>query len=248
MVLKTNLALLMLLAASTASLAQSGPPADPCMTAPQSCATTISTQATASKRLPNSAADVTVGIAASDKELASVQRQLAQHTASLLAYLRGQKVERLITNGVNVTPQVQNEKNGQNRIVGYNGSSSVSFRTTPEKAPETLTGVLTNGANTIDSTSFTPTEEDLRAARRELSAEAVRTAIAQANAIAKAAEMKVVAVKSINVENQGGINPRPFARMAMAGMAKEDFAQPIATEAGDQEITVSVDVVVAARP
>lgn len=237
----------LLLVVASAPLAQAQGP-DPCTTSPQSCATTISTRATASKRIPNSAVDVAVGVAASDKDLATVQRQLAQHAASLLAYLRGQKVERLMTSGVNVSPQVQYEKNGQNRIVGYNGSTSVSFRTTPQKAPETLTGVLTNGANTINSTSFTATEEEIRAAQRELSAEAVRSAIAQASAMAKAAEMHVVAVKSINVENQGSYNPRPvvFAKMAVevAGAAPA----PIDTAAGDQDVTVGVDVVVAARP
>lgn len=245
--LTIRLTILLMLALPSARLAWAQAP-DPCASAPQSCATTISTRGTASRRIADSAVDVSVGISASDKELANVQKQLAEHTASLLSYLRARKVERLMTNTVNVTPQVQYEKNGQNRIVGYNGSSSVSFRTTPEKAPETLTGVLTNGANTIDSTSFTATEEDVRAARRELSAEAVRTAIAQANAIAKAAEMKVVAVKSISVADQGDVNPRPFAPMARAGLMKVDAAPPIATEAGDQEITVGVDVVVAARP
>jgi uncharacterized protein YggE len=105
--------------------------------------------------------------------------------------------------------------------------------------------VLSNGADRIDSTNFTATEEQLRAARSELSAEAVHTAIAQANAIAKAAEMHVVAVKTINVEDQGSFHPGPMNGRAMALIAPK---QPIDTAAGEQEITVSVDVVVAARP
>ena len=242
----TRLALFLSLIVPFALSAQE-PPSSPCNTAPQSCATTISTRATATRRMLNSAVDITVGLTASDKEIGSVQRQLAQQTGTLLAYLRRQKVERLITNSVNVSPEVHYEKNAANKIVGYNGSTSISFRTSPEKAPEILTGVLTNGANTIGATNFTPTEEDLRTARQELSAEAVRTAVSQANAIAKAAEMRVVAVKSINVDNQNSFSPRPTMYAGIVG-AKLDSVPPIDTAAGEQEITVAVDVVVAARP
>ncbi len=183
----TQVAVSFFLAASCAAIQAQTP--DPCATAPQTCATTINTRASASRRLPNSVVDVAVGITASDKAIAGAQRQLAERTANLLGYLRAQHVERLITNSVNVSPRSQSEKNGPDRIVGYSASTSISFRTGPAAVTEILSGMLSNGADTIGSTSFTATEEQLRVARSELSAEAVRAAIAQANAIAKAAEM-----------------------------------------------------------
>jgi len=239
----TQVAVSFFLAASCAAIQAQTP--DPCATAPQTCATTINTRASASRRLPNSVVDVAVGITASDKAIAGAQRQLAERTANLLGYLRAQHVERLITNSVNVSPQSQSEKNGPDRIVGYSASTSISFRTGPAAVTEILSGMLSNGADTIGSTSFTATEEQLRVARSELSAEAVRAAIAQANAIAKAAEMHVVAVKTINVQDQGTFHPGPTNGRAMALIAPK---QPIDTAAGEQEITVSVDVVVAAKP
>ncbi len=237
-------ALAILLAAAAGSRAQSSPAHDVCATAPASCATLISTQGSASKRIPNSAVDVTVGIAAANKDLANVQRQLTEHTASLLAYLRQAKVDRLITNAVNVQPQMDYQNNGQHHIVGYTGSNSVSFRCTPEQAPELLGGVLMNGANTIDATSFTPKEDEVRAARQELSAVAVHAALAQAESMAKAADLHVAAVKAITMTEQPAMGPHPvaFARMS----AEMKTAAPIDTAAGDQEISVTVDVTVAA--
>jgi uncharacterized protein YggE len=240
----TQVALSLILAAAACAGLQAQTP-DPCSTAPQTCATTINTRASASRRLPNSVVDIAVGINASDKELAGAQRQLAQRTTTLLAYLRGQHVERLMTNSVNVSPQTHSDKNGPDKIVGYSASSFVSFRTTPAEAPVILGSVLSNGADTINSTSFTATEEEVRTANGQLSAEAVGAAIAQATAIAKAAQMQVVAVRTINVQDQGSFSPRPMNSRAMAVMSAPTT---IDTAAGEQEITVSVDVVVAARP
>lgn len=233
--------------AVVASPAQDVTSTSPCNTAPQTCATTISTRAVASRSIPNTAVDVGAGITATDKQLAVVQHQLAEQAATLLTWLRQQKVEQLITSAVNVSPQMESEKNGKMHIVGYTGTTSVAFRTTPEKAPQILTGVLANGGNSIDSTVFTATDEEVRAAQRELSAEAVRNAISQANAMAKAADMHVVAVKSINVGNEGAYNPHPVAFAGMVAGAVP-APPPIETAAGEQQITVGVDVVVAARP
>jgi uncharacterized protein YggE len=122
----TQIALWFFLATSCAAIRAQTP--DPCATAPETCATTINTRASAAKRLPNTVFDVAVGVTASDKAIAGAQRQLAQRTASLLEYLRGQHVQRLTTDSVNVLPQTQSEKNGPERIVGYSASTSVSFR------------------------------------------------------------------------------------------------------------------------
>ena len=245
MITRGFVAILLLLTVTPALRAQSTSTYDPCATAPASCATLISTQGSASKRIPNSAVDVTVGIAAENKDLANVQHQLTEHTASLLAYLRQAKVDRLMTNAINVQPQMDYQNNGQHRIVGYTGSNSVSFRCTPEQAPGLLAGVLTNGANSINSTSFTPKEEEVRAARRELSAAAVRAALAQAESMAKAADLHVAAVKSIAMAEQTALSPHPVAFARMSAELKP-AAAPIDTAAGDQQISVTVDVVVAA--
>ncbi len=240
--MKLPICFLLLNCAAAIALAQAP---DPCATAPQTCATLINTHATAQSRIPNTAADISVGITASGRDLPSVQRALAEKASALLAYLRAEKAQRLITTSVSFSPSTKSQKNAPDKTVGYDASSQVSFRTTPEKAPELLAGVLEHGANSIDSNAFTPTEDEVAAARAALSAEANRTAIAQAEAIAKAAGMHVVAVRTINVEADAVFEPRGRAfPMQMKALAAP--APPIETAAGDQSLSMRVDVTIAA--
>ncbi len=245
MPLLTRLALSATLVFSPVAFAQAP---DPCATAPQTCATLINTHASAETRLPSTAVDISVEITANGKDLITVQRQLAEKSSTLLTYLRGEKVQRLITNAVNFTPETKSFRASADKTVGYDGSLAVSFRTTAEKAPVLLAGVLDHGANTINSTGFTPTEEEIAAARKELSAEATRTAIAQAEAIAKAAGMHVVAVRTINVQpDQDDNRPRYIASSRLMEFKAAAQAAPIDTAAGEQVFSTRVDITVAAN-
>lgn len=218
---------------------------DPCATAPATCATLIETHATSETRLPNTAVDISVGVTSTGKDMADVQRTLTEKSNALLAYLRGVKVERLMTSRVWFAPQTRYDKNAPDKTVGYTGNSSLSFRTTPEKAGDILAGVLTNGANEIQSTSFTPTEQEIEDARRKLSEQATRTAVEQADAIARAAGMKVVSIRNISVNDVGSIRPISFNGAVM--MAKAAAAPPpMDTSAGEQQLSVQVNITAAA--
>jgi uncharacterized protein YggE len=221
--------------------------ADPCATAPQTCATLIETHATSEMRIPNTVVDVVVGVSASGKDLPEVQRALADQSNKLLAYLKAQRVERLITTSVNFAPDTRSQKNAPNKTVGYNGNEQVSFRTTPEKAPEILAGILNNGASEIDSTSFTPTEQEIADARSKLAGDATKTAIAQADSIARAAGIKVVAIRQINVDNSVFEPVRISARLMdfSAGVAAAP-PPPIPTVSGEQQLSVNVNITAAA--
>ena len=200
----------------------------------------VSTNATAHRRIPNTVADVSVGIQTQGADAASVSRDLAQRSQTLLDWLRGQGAERLATDQISFQPQTHEEKNGQQKIVGYTGSTTVSFRTTPEKVGAILSGVLDHGANTIQQTSYAPKEEDEDKVRKELAQEATRTAVAQGEAVANAAGTHVIGVREVNVEPSGGImRPMPMMRMSMGAATKEI---PMAGEAGDQDISVTVSV------
>lgn len=232
----------MMLAMPAALFAQQA--VDPCAQAPATCATLIETNATSETRIPNTAVDISVSVTATGKDMADVQRTLATKSNSLLSYLKGEKVERLITSSVSFAPETRYDKNGPDKTVGYTGTSSVSFRTTPEKAADLLAGVLTNGANQIESTMFTPTEKELTEARRHLSEEATRTALEQADAIARAANMHVVSIRHINVNDESVPRPIPFR----AGVMEMKAAAPVPmqTSAGDQSLSVRVSITAAA--
>ncbi len=200
----------------------------------------VSTSGTAHRRIPNTVADISVGIQTQGTDVKSVSRDLAQRSQSLLDWLRGQGAERLATDQISFQPQTHEEKNGQQKIVGYTGSTTVSFRTTPAKAGDILSGVLDHGANTIQQTSYSPSEDEQDKVRKDLAQEATKTAVAQAEAVANAAGTHVIGVREVNVEPSGIIRPLPMMRNMVMGAAEKTVS--MGTEAGEQDISVTVSV------
>jgi uncharacterized protein YggE len=226
---------------------------DPCATAPRTCATLIETHATSEIRIPNTVVDVVVGVSASGKDLTEVQRSLADQSNKLLAYLRGQQVERLITASVGFTPDTRSQKSAPGKTVGYDGIARVSFRTKPERIADLLAGVLTNGADAIRSTHFMPTEEEIAVARRKLSEEATKAAIAQANAIAQAAGLRVVSIRNVNVDNSAdaqrqlaSLNGQIYLDGYAGGQLARNAPSPMQAAAGEDQLSVSVNITAAA--
>lgn len=199
----------------------------------------INLEATARKRLPNTAADVVLGIQVDGRSGDAVSSSLAQKSQTLVEYLRKQGVERLRTENVNFQPQVESPPNGPDKIVGYTGTANVSFRTTADKLGTVLSGSLENGANTVSQTQFTPSESEIDAARRDLGIEATKTALARADAIAEAAGLRVVRVETINVAGEENVVPLQFAAKVEAGLRA---ARPVQTVSGEQEVSVRVSV------
>jgi uncharacterized protein len=204
----------------------------------------VSLEAVARKRLPNTLADVVLGIQVEGRTADAVSNGLAQRSQTLLEYLRQQGVERLRTENVNFQPQVESVRNGPDRIVGYTGSANVSFRTTPDKLGTVLGGSLEHGANTISQTSFSPLESEIDNARRELAIEATKAALARADAVAEAAGVRVVRVEAINVAAEETVVPMGFAKAEAPMPAR---VATIETATGEQEVAVRVSVQVGTR-
>ena len=243
--MSVRIVLIGLLACSSIGFAQTP---DPCATAPQTCATLIETHATSEMRIPNTAVDVVVGVSASGKDLPEVQRALAEQSNKLVAYLKAQQVDRLITTRVSFAPDTRGQKSGPDKTVGYDGSARISFRAKPDKVADLLAGVLANGANTIESTIFTPTEEEIAAARRHLSEDATKTAVAQADAIAQAAGMKVVSIRNISVDSDNIFQQQEtLATLQVNDFARDKSApEPVNTASGEDQLSIRVNITAAA--
>ncbi len=239
------LASALLLAAST--MHAQAAPVDVCLTAPQNCPTIVATTATAQTRIPNTAVDITLGLTITKAGLPATQRALATQSSTLLSYLRAQGAQRLITTNVSFTPETRYQKNAADRTVGYTGTTSLSFRTTPEKAPDLLAGALSNGANTIDSTVFTPTEQEIDDARRDLAAQATKTAVAQVESIAKAVGLRLLAVRDIAVGSPTPVRSEEFEPgMAMRAMkVAQPAPPPVAVAQGEQQLSLSISITAA---
>jgi len=207
----------------------------------------VATHATAERRLPNTVVDVRASVETEAATVAEVTKTLGAKSQSLIGYLKAQGAERLLTESVNVDTKTHTSRGGPDKIVGYSGTLSVSFRTTPEKASDLLTGVLTNGANRVEDVTFSAREEEIAAAKKELAAEATKTAMEQAESVAKAAGERITGVKDIAVDEH---LPMSSAPQGLAGMEfnsgaayKQRLASPpIATASGEQRVSVTVEL------
>src|SRR5271166_865931 len=201
----------------------------------------INLDAIAQKRLPNTVADVTLAIQVDGRTGDAVSNLLSQRSQTLLDFLRQQGVERLQTEQVAFEPQTEPVRGEPDRVGGFTGNVSVSFRTTPEKLGTLLSGSLEHGANTVIQTEFTPPESEVVAARRDLAIEATKIALAHADAIAQAAGERVVRIENINVQSEEAVTPSPYR----ATKEMDVSSRSIATAAGEREISVRVSVQVA---
>ena len=223
-------------AARADSVSASPSPTESASTASLTPEGKINLEATARKRLPNTVANVVLGIQVEGRTGDAVSGALAQKSRTLLDFLRQQGVERLRTEDVNYQPQVESGRNGgPDRIVGYSGSASISFRTTPDKLGGVLSGSLDHGANTISQTQFSPQENEIDTARQDLAIEATKTALARADALAQATGLHVVRIEQINVGSEENIVPLGAPKVMAA-------ARAIETASGEQEVAVRVSV------
>ena len=201
----------------------------------------IHTHATAHTRLPNTVADVSVSIQTDGPTVAVVSKALGEKSQQLLTYLRAQHADRLATEQVSVDPKTHTPKGGPDQIVGYSGRTNITFRAPVDKVSQLITDALAHGANTLESVNFQPREEEAEAARRELATEATKTALAQAEAVAKAAGTHVASIHEITVDPNGTMVYRPMP-MAVRALSDMKQAAPIATESGEQEISITVNL------
>ena len=93
----------------------------------------ITVHAVAHRRLPSTVSDASVSIEVHGRDLRGTATQLGHQAQALLGYLRSQSAERLRTDGTSFDPEIQEQRGQPDRIKGYTGKVSISFRTKPEQ-------------------------------------------------------------------------------------------------------------------
>ena len=216
----------------------------------------ITVHAAAYRRLPSTVSDASVSIEVHGRDLRGTATQLGHQAQALLGYLRSQSAERLRTDGTSFDPEIQEQRGQPDRIKGYTGKVSISFRIKPEQLPFVLAGCLDNGATALGQFGSSPREDEVDAARRELVEEATRAAMAQARAVADAAGQTVAGIELAEVDPLPGTEAvtdviqfgLDRAKQAAAARPAPPVA-PIASAAGDSDISVTVVMIVrVARP
>lgn len=179
-------------------------------------------------------------------DLGALQETNVEKANEVVAYVKANGVEEkdIKTTGYSVEPRYQYYgcETGPcppPRIVGYAVRQTVSVKVRDfAKAGEILGGVVTNGANSVSSLSFTiddPTE-----VQAEARAEAIAKAKEKAEEIARAGGFRVGRLLSIE---EGGYypTPTPYYREAygMGGAGDVTQAAP-SIEPGSEDVRVTV--------
>lgn len=207
------------------------------------------THAEARQRLPNTVSDASVTVEVHGRDLRTTATMLARQSQSLLGFLRAQKVDRLQSEAAGFSPELQEVRNAPDRIKGYTGTQTISFRTTPDQLPMLLAGSLDNGATSLSQSGSAPRDEEVEVARGDLVSRAAKSAMARAQAAAAAVGQRVVGVERLEIDPQAGFEPslagRMLERPAPAAAAPPP---PIATEAGQATVTAAVLLTVRLAP
>lgn len=163
----------------------------------------------------------------------------ARRTRAVLDALsrQGLSREQLTTEGYSVYPEVRYDKDGgAPRVTSYVVTNSVRAETRrPEQVGALVDAALGAGANMINSLSFYASSID--EARRQAIAQAVTSARADADAMAKAAGGSLGAL--IELSTQGPtVPPRPMYDMAARGKMAMQVETPVSP--GQQTVSVFV--------
>ncbi|WP_437527515.1 SIMPL domain-containing protein [Sorangium sp. So ce726] len=194
-----------------------------------------------------------IGVEAREKTLGAARDKAASRSQAVLAALRGLAIPGLEIRTVNISlspiqeSSLAREEITEPRIIGYSASSQlavalrgVSPAELQAAGSKILQAALTSGANDVGGLEFflsNPTE-----ARRAALAAAVQDAQANAKAVAKAANIRIVELQSISV-----VQPERdiYAQQMKGGFGGAD-GFPV--EPGKLRITAAVTVRVAFAP
>ncbi|MBD2104537.1 SIMPL domain-containing protein [Leptolyngbya sp. FACHB-261] len=183
-------------------------------------------------------AEVQLGVQIQGQTAQEVQRQVAERSAAVVRFLQGQQVERLQTTGINLSPTYDYSNNRQ-RLVGYTGQNTVSFRVPVEKAGPLLDRAVSAGATRIDSVNFVAPEAGIREARATALREAVEDARAQANAVLATLGHTAQVVQTIQVDG-GNVSPPVPYLMNRAELSQAADKAPTPVVGGQQQVQAAV--------
>lgn len=184
-------------------------------------------------------------------DLAVLQESNTNTDNSIIEFLEAEGIEKkdIETQSYDVFPQYSRNvcEPGQEcdpeEIVGYTVNKRVSVKVREvENAGTVLAGVVELGVDSVSRLDFVfDDDKDLRAEARR---NAIEEARIKAEAMAEAGDFKLGKLISIN---ENGYYGRDFAVSEMAMMEADESvalptAAPVAVEAGEEEITVTVNL------
>jgi uncharacterized protein len=187
---------------------------------------------------------IIVGVETTNK---TAKAALSSNAAALNKVLEvllaaGVKKNETSTSSFSVSPNY-NYSQGQNKITGFTVANSIQIQSSNVNGTAKWidTAVSSGGANTIDSINFALSDNRSGEVKNNLIKQAVIDARSKADIAASALGLKIIGVKSVNLNEleQEPPAPQPLA-MTAAIQARTANATPII--AGQQKISVNISI------
>jgi len=185
------------------------------------------------------------------KDVAALQKTNTDQTNAAISYLKDQgvAVKDIKTAGYNINPRYQYYPCSNTSpcrapdITGYSVNQSVEVKVRDfGKAGTVLSGVVSNGANSVSGLTFTT--DDPTAVEDDARADAIKKAQVKAESIAKAGGFTLGRLLSINESSDGSSQP-PYPYAYGLGGSNDAAVQKVSAptiEPGSQEVNVSVSL------
>lgn len=201
---------------------------------------TLSVTGEGKVKIPATLTRVRLGVEVQGKTAQEIQKEVAARSRAVVDFLKTQNVEQLQTAGINLNP-TYNYANGQQKIVGYTGTNTVSFQIETEKVGNLLDKAVEVGATRIDGVSFKATEDAIEKAQQQAIQEATQAAKTQATSALNSLDLKQKEIVNIAINpTQMPPNPIPYQYNAEVAQSLEERESTTPVEGGEQTISASV--------
>lgn len=182
---------------------------------------------------------ITVGVEGVGRTADEAMRDNNTKMAAVVAAITGFGVadQDMATSGLSLNPRYDRRPESEPRIIGYQVSNRMTITVHDiDRIGEILDGIVSAGANTINSVMFDLSDKS--ALEREARIVAAQQARAKANDFADALGTEILGI--INVSEQGF--SRPYMAMDMARSAEASVGE-VPISARDVDVRVDVTVV-----
>jgi uncharacterized protein len=213
--------------------------ANPAMAEQQQMLRTLTVTGQGTETVPTTLSRVQLGVEVQGDTAEKVQQEAARRSSAVVELVRSRNVDKLQTTGISLSPRYDYSNNGEQKIVGYTATNSISFQVPTDRAGTIMDDAVKAGATRIDGVSFIADDGAIATAQRQAIREATQDAQAQADAALSALGLARKEVVSIQVN--GSTPPPPvFYRSEAMAARVADAPSPTPVVGGEQEVQTSV--------
>ena len=156
----------------------------------------------------------------------------------------GVKDNETSTSSFSISPNYNYSLPSSSRITGFTVSNSIQIQSTNiNNTSKWIDVAIAAGANTVDRIDFALSDKKLEKTKNSLIRQAIQDARAKADIVASAAGVKVVGIRSINLNEVAIQPPPPPIPLAAQSLATAEKARPTPIISGQEEITTNIGII-----